>query len=337
MASDSHMHAGHDHDHAGHDHSGHSHAGHSHDHGHSHTPEVESGNKNRVLLAAAFTTLFMVVEALGGIFSGSLALLADAGHMLTDAVALSFAYIAYRASERPGTRHMTYGFDRMKILVAYTNGLAILAIALWIVVEAVHRVLSPQPVLGGSMMVIAVVGLIVNIGCFAILHGGDRESLNMRGALLHVMGDLLGSVGAILAAGIILLTGWTLADPILSVVVSVILIRSAWSLLKESGVILMEGAPSETDRDAIEADLSAHVGEAADIHHMHVWSLDDRQKMATLHARMKEGTGPDALTMAIKKRLRDFHGINHATIQVEESPLCLDGREQDGHAHEHAA
>jgi cobalt-zinc-cadmium efflux system protein len=151
-----------------------------------------AGNKGRVLLAVVLTCGFMLVEVAGGLLTGSLALLADAGHMLTDSVALVLAYVAYRMSERPGTSRMTYGFDRLKILVAYTNGLAVLAIAAWIVVEAIHRINAPAPILGGPMLTIAAIGLLLNVAVFFVLNGGDKESLNLRGAILHVVGDLLG-------------------------------------------------------------------------------------------------------------------------------------------------
>ena len=219
-----------------HDHSsgqGHSHGGHSHSHG--------TGDKTRVLIAACLTGGFMVAEAVGGLVTGSLALLADAGHMLSDTVSLVLAWYAFHLAGRAATARLTYGFDRVKTLVAYTNGLTIFAIGIWIVYEAWHRMSEPSPILGGPMLAIAVLGLLVNIGAFFVLHGGDRESLNMRGAILHVVGDLLGSVAAIVAAGIILLTGWYPIDPILSALVALLLFRSAWSLVRESGHMLLEG------------------------------------------------------------------------------------------------
>jgi cobalt-zinc-cadmium efflux system protein len=181
--------------------------GHAHDHsdhGHSHG----AGDKTRVLVAACLTGGFMVAEAIGGLVTGSLALLADAGHMLSDTVALVLAWYAFHLAGRAATTRLTYGFDRVKTLVAYTNGLTIFAIGIWIVYEAWHRMAEPSPILGGPMLVIGVLGLLVNVAAFFVLHGGDRENLNMRGAILHVIGDLLGSVAAIAAAGIILLTGW---------------------------------------------------------------------------------------------------------------------------------
>lgn len=233
----------------------------AHDHGErdqDHAPGVSGDNKRRVLIAASLTCGFMVAEAVGGLLTGSLALIADAGHMLTDSISLVLAYVAYRMSERPGTSRMTYGFDRLKVLVAYTNGVTVLAIALWIMAEAVERYMSPAPVLGGAMLVIAAFGLLVNVGVFFVLHGGDRESLNLRGAILHVVGDLLGSVAAVVAALIILATGWYPADPILSVLVALLLVRSAWKLIRESGLILLEGAPPHVERNEVAEDLAAN-------------------------------------------------------------------------------
>ena len=173
---------------------------------------------------------------------------------------------------------MTYGFDRVKTLVAYTNGITIFAIALWIVYEAFQRLIEPSPVLGGPMLVVAIIGLCVNIAAFFVLHGGDRDSLNMRGAILHVLGDLLGSVAALVAALVIITTGWTLIDPILSVLVAVLLFRSAWSLMREAGHVLLEGVPESLDRDGIARDIEGHVAGVREVHHMHVWSMDGAQE-----------------------------------------------------------
>jgi len=271
-----------------------------------------------------FTCGYMIAEAVGGLFTGSLALLADAGHMLTDSVALVLAYVAYRMSEQPGTSRMTYGFDRLKILVAYTNGLSVLVIALWITVEAVQRYTSPEPVLGGPMLVIAALGLVVNVGVFFVLNSGDRESLNLRAAILHVLGDLLGSIAAIAAALIILATGWYPADPLLSVLVSLLLVYSAWKLIRDAGLILLEAAPPNIERNEVADDIVAHAEGVSNIHHMHVWSLDDRQLMATLHARLAKNADAERAIGAIKKRLSEEHGIHHATVEVETGEACPD-------------
>ena len=228
------------------------------------------------------------------------------------------------SSDRPGTGRMTYGFDRLKILVAYTNGLTIFAIAIWIVVEAASRLAAPHTVAAGPMLAIAAGGLIVNLLVFAILHGGDRTSLNLRGALLHVLGDLLGSVAAIAAALIILMTGWLPADPLLSVLVALLLVVGAVRLVREAGVILLEGTPREMNRDAVSADVEGHVAGVSSIHHMHIWTLDGRRRLATLHACLVSGTQPETAIAAIKLRLREHHGIAHATVEVEPDGRCAD-------------
>jgi cobalt-zinc-cadmium efflux system protein len=310
----------HDHDHAADNHAGHSHHGHDHGAlGHVHG----GGDKKRVLIVAILTGGFMVAEAVGGLLTGSLALLADAGHMLTDSIALWLAWYAFHLAERPATMHHTYGFGRVKMLVAYTNGVTIFAVALWIGYEAVVRFMRPEPVLGGPMLVVAVIGLAVNIIGFAILHGGDRASLNMRGALLHVLGDMLGSVAAIAAAVVILLTGWTPIDPILSVLVAVLILSTAWSLMRDAARVLLEAAPKGLDRDAVAADLAANVQGVREVHHMHVWSLDGEKTMATLHACLDTTADAEMAVRAIKVRLASRHRIAHATVEPEFG-VCAD-------------
>lgn len=327
----------HDHDHdRAHDHNPHAHGHGSHSHAHhDHAPTADAGNQKRILAAAILTAAFMFAEVAGGLITGSLALVADAGHMLIDAVALALAWVAYRFSSRPGNLRLTYGFDRLKILVAYTNGLTVILIALWISVEAAQRLYSPAPVLGGPMLIIAAIGLAINVVVFLILSGGDRSSLNLRGAILHVLGDLLGSLAAIVAAGIILATGWTPADPLLSILVVLLLLRSGWALIREAGLILLEGAPAHLDRDDVAKDVVAHTQGVADVHHMHVWSLDGKQLMATLHARLKPGADAEASIRAIKQRLAKVHGISHATVEIESGEACPDlseGRRANGTA-----
>jgi len=321
--TDSHSHDHHDHHDHAHGHGGHSHGGHSHDH-------AEGADKTRVLIAALLTGGFMVAEAVGGLLTGSLALLADAGHMLTDSVSLVLAWYAFNLAGRAATARMTYGFDRVKTLVAYTNGLTIFAIGIWICWEAVERFAMPQPVLGWPMLAVALAGLGINIAAFFVLHGGDRENLNMRGALLHVVGDLLGSVAALAAALIIIWTGWYPIDPILSALVAVILFRSAWSLMKEAGTVLLEGVPSRIDRDAVAKDIESGLKDVREVHHMHVWSMDGSRNIATLHACLNDGADAFGAVTAIKQRLASRHGIGHATVEVEYG-ACADG----GAAHRH--
>jgi cobalt-zinc-cadmium efflux system protein len=307
-----------------HDHAlgGHAHAhtpahDHDHDHAHDHHHGGDENNASRIGLAALLTGGFMVVELGGGIVSGSLALLADAGHMLSDFGALALAWIGFRMARRPATLQRTFGFRRFPVLAAFVNGMALFLVAAWIVYEAIVRLNDPHPITSGLMLWIAVGGLIVNLISFAVLHGADRDNLNVRGALLHVAGDLLGSLAAIIAAVIIMTTGWTPADPILSVLVALIILRSAWSVTAQSAHILLEGAPAGVDLHHVIHDLSDNVEGVTDIHHAHLWSLDGRRSMMTLHARIREtASGPEVIAR-IKARLSEVHGIGHATVEIE--------------------
>lgn len=305
--------------------------GHAHDHHHGHSHAHGASDKTRVLIAACLTGGFMVAEAIGGLVTGSLALLADAGHMLSDSVSLVLAWYAFHLAGRAATSRLTYGFDRVKTLVAYTNGLTIFVIGIWIVYEAWHRMADPSPILGAPMLAIAVLGLLVNIAAFAMLHGGDRDSLNMRGAILHVLGDLLGSVAAIAAAIVILYTGWYPIDPILSALVALLLFRSAWGLVREAGHMLLEGAPASLDRDSIARDIENNVEGVVGVHHMHVWSLDGARNMATLHASLGDGVDAHAAIRDIKLRLARQHRIDHVTVEPEFG-RCAD-RPVETHTH----
>ena len=302
----------------------HDHAHHRHGHaGHGHG---EARNRQRVGWAALLTGGFMLVEVVGGIVAGSLALLADAGHMLTDAAALALAWLAFRFAQRPHDAKRTYGFHRFQVLAAYTNGLTLFFIALAIAYEAVHRLREPVAVLGGPMLAVALLGLVVNVAAFLALHGAERDNLNVKGALLHVAGDLLGSAAAIVAALVILATGWTPIDPLLSGLVALLILRSAWFLVRESGHILLEGAPRQLDVEAMRQDLAAAVPGVEDIHHVHAWSLTQERPMVTLHARIAETAGPGEaarISAAIKAHLRDQYGLTHVTVEIEHAH-CAD-------------
>lgn len=317
--------------------SGHSHAhGHAHSHaGHSHHGSGHAHSQRRIGIAALLTGGFMLAEAVGGVLSGSLALLADAGHMLTDAASLALAWLAFRVARRPGDWKRTYGFHRWQVLAAYTNALTLFFIAIVIVYEAIHRLREPVGVLGGPMLAIAALGLLVNIAAFAALHGAERENLNVRGALLHVLGDLLGSVAAILAALVILWTGWTPIDPLLSVLVAALILRSAWAIAREAAHILLEAAPHDLDVREMARDLCASVPGVLDVHHVHAWSLTQDRPMVTLHARTAEDAGPGQtarISAAIKARLRTRYGVDHATVEIEHGE-CADAAGTHEHRH----
>ncbi|MGA8157981.1 MAG: cation diffusion facilitator family transporter, partial [Rhodoplanes sp.] len=200
---------------------------------------THGANERRVGLAALLTGAFMFVEAGGGVFAGSLALLADAGHMVADFASLALAWYGFRLSRRPADWKRTYGYDRFSVLIAFVNGIALFVIAAWVIYEAWQRLGEHAVVLGGLMFWVALAGLAANIVSFWVLQGGDRKNLNIRAAALHVLGDLLGSLAALLAAIVIMATGWTPIDPILSVLVAVIILRSAWRVVSESGHILL--------------------------------------------------------------------------------------------------
>ena len=304
------------HDHA-HTADGHTHA-HEHDHGaHDHHHGGDERNERRIAIAALLTGGFMGVELVGGILAGSLALIADAGHMLSDFASLALAWVGFRMVRRPADARRTFGFRRFPVLAAFVNGIALFAIVAWITLEAVQRLMTPHAIAPMTMLWVAGGGLAVNLVSFAVLHGADRDNLNVRGALLHVAGDLLGSVAAIAAALIIMATGWVAADPILSIVVALIILRSAWSVTSESGHILLEGAPRHVDLGAVTRDLTDHIEGVIDIHHPHLWSLDGQRSMMTLHARVAETSSGPVVVSRIKQRLRDKHGIGHATIEIE--------------------
>lgn len=306
---------------------------------HSHSPASGDDNAKRLMLAFGVTALFMVIEVIGGLVSGSLALLADAGHMLTDAAALLFALMAvYFARRPPNTRH-TFGWLRLTTLAAFVNAIALVVITILIVWEAFQRFSHPQPVAGATMMAIAVAGLVANILSFWILHRGSAEqNLNVRAAALHVLGDLLGSVGAIVAALVILYTGWTPVDPILSVLVSCLVLRSAWRLLKESVNELLEGAPVSLNIPQLKRDLCRSVPEVRNVHHVHVWQVGEKPVM-TLHVQVVPPHDHDALLGRIQHFLAHHYEIGHATIQMEYQPCngpdCHLNETQTGHTHHH--
>lgn len=281
----------------------------------------------RLAIAAALTGLFMLAEVAGGLISGSLALLADAGHMLTDFASLTLAWFAFHLARRPADWKRTYGFDRLQVLVAFVNGLALFAIAGWIVYEAVERLMSPGEVLGGLMLVVAAAGFAVNVIAFFVLHGADTDNLNIRGAALHVMGDLLGSVAAIAAAGVIIMTGWTPIDPILSVLVAVIILRSAWYVVRESGHILLEGVPADVEADSIAPDLVDNLEGVRNVHHVHVWSITQERQMVTLHAVIDDSADAAPLIRLIKERLRTRFGLAHATVEIEHGTCADESRD----------
>lgn len=287
-------------------------AGHNHYHSHSVTPK----NERRMAMAAALTGIFMVAEVIGGMISGSLALIADAGHMLTDAASLFLAWLAFRLSRKPADWKFTFGFERFSVLAAFINGLSLFVIAGFIIFEAIKRLNEPVEVMGVPMLIVAVLGLCVNIGVFALLSTADKDNLNVKAAALHVLGDLLGSAAAIIAALVIWQTGFTPIDPIVSILVAVIILRSAWYVVKQSAHILLEGAPEGLDRRSISADLHKQFPRITAVDHIHAWSITQERPMITLEAHLKDGDDIEAMATAIKLRLQERFGVEHATVEV---------------------
>ncbi len=284
-----------------------------------------------MLWAMLLTAGFMVVEGVGGWLSGSLALMADAGHMLTDTASLALAWGAARAARRPADELRSYGYHRAQVLAAFLNGVLFIAIVAWILFEAVHRLFAPVPIEGGAMLGIAVVGLLVNIGAFFLLHGGDQDNLNVRAAVLHVLGDLLGSVATIAAAGIILWNGWTPIDPLLSVLVAALILGSAWKVVRQSAHILLEGTPEHVDVEAIRTALAEQVSAVREVHHVHVWSLTHTRPLLTLHVLIDRQADYRETLAHIKEVLVERFHIDHSTIQIEYD-ACPDDL---AHGHEH--
>ncbi len=274
----------------------------------------------------------MVVEVIGGWFSGSLALIADAVHMLTDAASLALALVALRVAKRPADALFSYGQARYEVLAAFVNGLALLLLSGWIVFESIQRLLAPAPVIGSTMLLIASLGFIANLASFLVLRDGE-DTLNLRGAMLHVLGDLLGSAAAIAAALVILATGWTPIDPILSAFVALLILKGGWRVTRESAHILLEGAPRDLDTGALSHDLAASVPGVAGIHHLHAWSLTDKRPVMTLHAVLDEGTDRDIALGAIQQRLKAQFGDVHATVQIEQVACAGDGCAPAAHKH----
>ncbi len=286
-------------------------------HAHAHAPGDPRKRERKLLIAFALTLCTLVAETVGGWLSGSLALLADAGHMLVDALALLFAWLGAHFARRPADARRSFGYARLEVLVGYTNALAQFALVAWITVEAIGRLFAPGEILSGMMLAVALGGLLVNALVLGVLHDHGPDDLNTAGARLHVMGDLLGSLGAVSAALVIRYFHWTWADPAISILVSVLILGSAWRLLRRSGHILLEGAPVGVESGLVAGSVEqAGIG-VVDVHHVHVWELAGGSAMATLHARIEPGNDPDDAIAAIQRLLRERFGIIHATVQLE--------------------
>jgi cobalt-zinc-cadmium efflux system protein len=291
----------------------------AHDHSHAH-----DGQSTKILAwAFALTLGFMIIELTGGLLAGSLALLADAGHMLTDAAALALAWAASHIAARPADARRSFGYQRMRVLATFVNGCALLFIVTWIAFEAVQRLFDPRSVDALTVIWIGSLGFAVNLFVFALLRRGHSHDMNVAAAALHVVGDLLGSLAAVLAAIIIFFTGWTVADPISSLLVCGLIVRSAWTLVRRSTHILMEGAPEGLDVDELRRTLEQHIPAIRDVHHVHLWLVGPHEPFMTMHATVIAGSSHVDVLRETKAVLHERYGIAHATIQIEEDE-CVD-------------
>jgi cobalt-zinc-cadmium efflux system protein len=298
----------HHHDHDGHHHG---HDGHHHQHDHS---------TRALKIALAITLVILVAEAIGGWLSNSLALLADAGHVLTDAGALALSLFVAWFSRQPAKAEKTYGLLRWEILAAFINGATLLGISVWIVIEAAMRFRNPEPVSGGLMLVIAIAGLLANAAAAWLLHPVNNTSLNVRGAYLHILGDLLASVGTIVAAVVIRYTGWLTADPLASLITTALIVRGAWSLVRESVDVLLEATPKHIQLDAVRSTLEGIQG-VESVHDLHVWTVTSGMVALSAHAIVHDAQRhQEVLEKACG--LLDKLGIQHVTIQVEQRDIC---------------
>jgi cobalt-zinc-cadmium efflux system protein len=284
------------------------------DHDHDHT----AGASGAILGAAfALTAGFMLVEFVGGLLARSLALMADAGHMLTDAAALALAWAAVRIASRPADAKRSFGYQRLRVLATFVNGCALLFIVAWIGVEAVQRLFNPVPVNAQAILWIGALGLAVNLIVFAMLRRGDSHDMNISAATLHVLGDLLGSVAAIIAAITILWTGWLPIDPLLSLLVSALIVKSAVTLVRRSAHILMEGSPEWLDQGELRRTLEQKIPAVRDVHHVHTWSVGPHETLLTMHAQVNSAADQALVLKDMKALLADKYGITHTTIQIE--------------------
>ena len=282
---------------------------------------TRAGQHTRALAATlALTTTFLVVEVIGGIWTGSLALLADAGHMLTDVGGLALALFAIRFAAKPPTPEKTYGYYRVEILAALANALVLLGISAFILYEAYRRFLDPPPVLGAPMLIVAAVGLAVNAVGMWLLRSRSNASLNLKGAYLEVLSDALGSVGVMVAAVIVLTTGWRLADPLIGAGIGLFIIPRTWGLLRQVVNILLEGTPAHVNLAEVERAMASVPG-VTQIHDLHVWTLTSGKYAMSGHVVVDDVAASDRILRDLHAALHDRFGVEHTTIQIESRPL----------------
>jgi cobalt-zinc-cadmium efflux system protein len=284
------------------------------DHHHDHRSHA-TRNRRRLAAVLVLAAVYMVAEFVGGLWTRSLALLADAGHMLSDVAALALSFFAVWLSDRPAPAHRTYGYYRAEILAALANGAALAGISIYIAIEAFQRLADPETVLGGTMLLIALGGLVVNLIGLAILHAGRDESLNVRGAWLHVLTDALGSIGAIAAGVLIYFFQWYWVDAVASVLIAMLVLYSAWNLVEEALSVLMENAPSGVDVEQIRRALLQLPG-VVDVHDLHVWTITSGLPALSVHV-VTDQRAYESVLRDARATLHAEFGIDHVTVQVE--------------------
>jgi cobalt-zinc-cadmium efflux system protein len=286
------------------------------DHQH-HRGGLLEGGRRRLLVVLVLTAAYMFAEAAGGWLTGSLALLADAGHMLADVAALALALVAAWFGSRPATPSKTYGYYRLEILAAFANGVVLVLVSLRILYEAYARWSQPPEIeRAGLMVAVAAGGLLVNLACAWLLHGDHATDLNVRGAWLHVLGDALGSVGAIAAGALVAAFGWYAADPLFSALISLLIVWSSWNLIREATNILLEGTPAHINLAAVE-EVIRDTGGVEDVHDLHVWTIKSGHEALSAHVIHARGVAQPELLRALRSRLREQFGVGHLTIQME--------------------
>ena len=300
-----------------------------HGHGHGHHPGTD---RRRLATALAITLVTATVGAVGAVLTGSLALLADLGHLLTDAGALAAAYVASVLAVRPASARRTFGFGRVEVLVAGVNAITLVAVVVWVAVQAVGRLAEPAEIPGLPLLVVGALGLVGNLASLAVLAGGDRRNMNMRGAMLHVLGDALGSVGVLAAAVVLLLTGWPYADTVASLFIVALILPRTVALLREVGHVLLEGAPKGIDTADVDEALRGVPG-VRDVHELHVWSINDRRPSVSAHLVVDEAThvrcGEASVLDTAATVLRTRFGLHHSTLQIEQD----DHVDHEDHCH----
>ena len=290
-----------------------------HSHGHEHARL--RGDRRALALALGLVASFMVVEVVAGAVAGSLAVLADAGHMLSDAASLALALFAAWLAGRPSTPQRSFGYRRAEILAALANGVALVVVAIWIFVEAVRRLSDPPGVAGGWVLAVGALGLAVNLAAAAVLHRAGSRSLNVRGALLHVLADLWGSVGVIVAGVVILTTGWELADPLVALLIGLLVLASAWRLLSESVAVLLEMAPAGMAAEDVGRAILG-VPSVVQVHDLHVWTITSGFPALSAHVLVEPGADCHAIRRRIEAMLRERFELEHTTLQVDHAGLA---------------